>query len=122
MTDRISTYQLENLRDIFNEDAQETEETGGARILYTFDEDNAPNRERVGEQFILDIANPPVTLFITAPVVGSIADGTAVISDDLGGVEERYQLTKQGIEDLISDLSIATGYGSEEDIASMLDE
>ena len=122
MEDRISTYSIEDLKDIFSEGAQETEETGGARILYTFDENKAPNRERVGEQFILDVQNPPVTLFITAPVVGNIGEGTAVISDDLEGVQDRYSLTEEGVEKLISDLAIATGYGSEEDIANLLEE
>lgn len=122
MEDRISTYTITDLKDIFSEDAQETEETGGARILYTFDENKAPNRERVGDQFILDVINPPVTLFITAPAVGNITEGSVVISDELDGVQDRYSLTPEGVEDLIRDISIATGYGSEEDIESLLNE
>ena len=122
MEDRISTYQITDLKDIFSEDAQETEETGGARILYTFDENKAPTRERVGEQFILDVQNPPVTIFVTAPIVGNISEGTAVVSDNLDGVQDRYPLSSEGVEGLISDVAIETGFGSEDDIEALLDE
>lgn len=122
MEDRISTYQITDLKDIFSEDAQETEETGGARILYTFDENKAPNRERVGEQFMLDVENPPVTLFVTAPVVGNISEGTAVVSDVMDGVKDRYSLSSDDVEQLIQDVSIATGFGSEEEVSELLDE
>lgn len=122
MEDRISTYQITDLKDIFSEDAQETEETGGARILYTFDENKAPSRERVGEQFMLDVENPPVTLFVTAPVVGNISEGTAVVSDVMDGVKDRYSLSSDDVEQLIQDVSIATGFGSEEEVSELLDE
>lgn len=121
MTDRITTAQLSNLVDIFDPKVQEADDVGGARILYTFTEDGQTTRERVGESFIVDVLEPEISFFVSAPIDGNIEEGTISTAKPLEGLQDRYQLTKQQLEELIFAVSTALDYG-EDAVADLLEK
>lgn len=121
MTDRIQTENLQDLLNIFDPKAQETEDVGGARILYTFDDSGSPIRERVGESFILDIKNPEISFFVSLPIEGAVQEGNIVPANYTEGLKDRYRLTQADLEQLIFDVGVAFDYG-EEAIAQLLDK
>lgn len=118
MTDRITTAKISDLLNIFDPKAQEPDDVGGARILYTFTEDEQAVRERVGANFILEVLEPQVSFFVSVPVEGNVDAGTLVLSEPLEGVDDRYQLTKTQLEKLIFDVSVALDY--DEDMVNKL--
>ena len=77
---RITTYKIQDLFDIFEPKAQELDDAGGARILYTFNEEGEPERQRVGEDFELEVLDPERLLFaVHLPIVGPVQDGTITL-------------------------------------------
>lgn len=122
MESKITTARLEDLLKIFDPAVQEIEDTGGARILYTFNESDQPERQRVGETFILDVADASFSFFVSAPIDDFISAGTIMPAESLEGVEDRYSLSEEDITQLISDVSIALSLNSEEQINSLLEE
>ena len=121
MDNKIATYKLEDLLNIFDPAVQEIENTGGARILYTFNESEQPVRARVGDTFILEVENPEISFFVSAAVDDFVANGFIIPANRLEGVDDRYSLLDTDLKRLIKDVSIALGYNSEDDIASLLE-
>lgn len=121
MEDRVTTYKIEDLLEIFDPAVQEIDDTGGARIIYTFDSSSQPIRERVGETFILDVENPTVSFFVFSSVDDFIGNGYIVPAVSLSGVDDRYQLSVEDLKELIKDVSLSLGYGGEEEASSLLE-
>ena len=122
MENRIQTNKLEDLLAIFSPDAQETEDTGGARILYTFDNSEQPVRQRVGNTFILDVLSPTATFFISLPVDAFVEEGTIAPAFAQDELQPYYQLTEQDLLQLIQDVSVALNYASDEDILALIQQ
>ena len=119
MENRITTAKIEDLISIFDPAAQEESDAGDARILYVFDDNETPQRVRVGSTFILDVLSPAISFFISAPVVGNIDRGTLAFAQPVEDGEDRYQLTKQDLERVIQiAYSVA---GGEDQIDALLD-
>lgn len=106
----IITQDVSDLLDIFDPEVQE--ENGGARILYTFDEDRAPVRRRVGELFFLQTVNQPVTFVVHIPLSGTVEEGYVVITEPVEGIENRYYLSREELEQLVFDVTLV--YNGEE--------
>lgn len=101
MESRIATAKIEDLLDIFDPDAQEDSDVGDARILYVFDSDGVPQRVRVGSAFILDVASPAVSFFVSVPVEGNIEEGTISFAETPQEARERYNLTNKDLQEVI---------------------
>lgn len=119
MESRITTAKIEDLLDIFDLGAQEQDDAGDARILYVFDENKTPQRVRVGDTFILDILSPSISFFVSAPVIGSIDTGTISFAKPVEDAQDRYQLTKQDLEEVIR--IVYSVVGGEDEIANLLE-
>ena len=118
---RITTYRTQDIFEIFEPKAQEFDDAGGARILYTFKEDGTPERQRVGEDFELEILNPEQLVFsVHLPIVGPVQEGTITllspsreqVSDDREIPEAlyaTYSLDREDLEDLIFTIGTVMG-------------
>lgn len=120
MVDRITTFQLSDLTLIFDANAQEQDDVGDARVLYTFDDSQAPIRNRVVNDFILDVQNPKLSFFVSAPIDDNIKDGTIILSKPIEGVQDNYSLSE--VDRLVQDISFALGDGDDEMVAQLLQE
>lgn len=100
----ITTQDVSDLLDIFDPEVQE--EASGASILYTFDENHAPVRRRVGELFFLQVLNQQVTFVVHIPLSGAIEEGYAVIAEPVEGIENRYYLSREDLEQLVFDVTL----------------
>lgn len=121
MKDKIVTAKLSDLFNIFDAAVQENEDTGDARILYTFNEEGQPKRERVGENFLLEVTEPPLTLFVSVPVIGEITSGEIVVansSEFLDGEKQIYSIRE--LAQLVKNLTILLGVNDDEAVSNKL--
>lgn len=122
MKDRIVTDKLEDLVNIFDPKAQELDDAGSARILYTFTEDEDAIRERVGKEFELEVLTPKRFLFhINLPVIGPVQKGVISLLEPDSDLDS-YQLTHEGLSQLISDLTSVFGLEDTDAILSLLND
>ncbi|MCM1322819.1 MAG: hypothetical protein NC218_01400 [Acetobacter sp.] len=121
MTNQIVTSSIADIPHIFDPKAQELEEVGNARILYVFDEDGEPIRERVGEEFELSAKQENITFMVSLPVVGPVQDGTIKVLENEELLDE-YSLDKDGLQKLMFDLNTTFGLDDIDTILNLLDE
>lgn len=120
MEDKITTSKLEDLLLIFDPKAQEQEDAGGARILYTFDDSETPERHRVGDAFILAVEEHDLNFFVSAPINENITEGSIIFSQSIEGLHTTYSIAE--IETLVSDALVALGIGNDDDVSSLLEK
>lgn len=120
MTDKIVTAKLADLIMIFDPAAQEQDDVGDARVLYTFDNNDAPQRNRVGDTFILQVLSPSLTFFVSAPVVDNIVEGSIILSSGIDGVPNTSSLAD--VDDFVASINIALGVGDDVDVSNLIDQ